>query len=142
MIASSTPSTNVDEHALTRLMVEFAYAADDADSIDAVSALFDTDGVLTVAGETYTGRAAIAAYLQGARDAGFAGPHAGTRHIVTNALATIESDSEASGTCEWMLLRSATAESPAPTVVASGQYRDQYRRTNGHWVIAARTVRS
>lgn len=135
-------STIADEHALTRLMVDFAAAADDADSVDAVSALFDTDGVFTVGGQSYSGRAAIATYLQEARDAGFAGPDAGTRHIVTNTLASIESENEASGGCEWMLLRSATAESPVPTVIASGQYRDRYRRTNGHWSIAARTVRS
>lgn len=140
MTTSQNHSTVFDEHVLARLMIEFAAAADDADSVDAVTELFDVDGVFTVGGESHRGRAAIARYLQRARDAGFAGPAAGTRHVVTNSLVSIESDAEANGRSGWMLVRSSEVDGVAPAVLATGRYEDRYRRVAGVWRIATRVV--
>ncbi|OZC87720.1 hypothetical protein CH272_18585 [Rhodococcus sp. 05-340-1] len=120
-------------------MMEFAAAADDAASVDEVVALFVDDAVFDMGGELHQGTSAIARYLQGARDAGFAGPAAGTRHIVTNCLVTVESNETASGQSEWMLIRSA-ADEAFPIVLSAGRYRDRYRRVDGVWRIAHRAV--
>ncbi len=131
-----------DEHALAKLMIEFALAADEAEHIDAVTALFTHDGSFTVGGESHCGADDIGRYLQGARDGGFAGPVANTRHLVTNCTATLHEDHEASGRSEWMLVGSAHGENSAPVILASGQYHDRYRRVDGRWFISERKVLS
>lgn len=135
----SAHSNQFDEMTVHRLMVTFAAAADDSPTVEAVSALFTEDGTFEVGGQMHRGREAIGHYLQLNRDAGFAGPLAGTRHLLTNLHAESRSDGSAVGGSEWLLVRRADA-SAAPTLVATGRYRDRYVQVEGQWLIAERSV--
>ena len=125
-----------DEWALAKLGHEFAAAVDDG-SVEQAAALFTADGVFEVMGVEHTGHAAIAAYVDKARRAGMTGPRSGARHLVTNVLVTVDSADAAHGRSEFVLM---TPGDAGPYVRVAGGYRDRYRRVDGAWLIAHRTV--
>ena len=128
-----------DLDGLRDLGTRFALYVDEDTDLDRAVALFAEDGVWEMAGQEHTGREKVRACLQSARDAGFSGPAAGTRHLVTNALVEATGPDTATGRSQWLLVRGASPGGP-PVLLGTGTYTDAYRRVGGRWLFTHRTV--
>lgn len=125
-----------DEAACMRLCVDFANDLD-ARRYDAVLDLFAEDGSLDRMGTMFAGRPAIAAFLA-ARPADMT-----TRHLCTNIRVSIESDSQASGSC-YVLFFQGAGEQEAPVMTSAPsvvEYHDRFTRTAAGWRIHERRIR-
>lgn len=128
-----------DLDGLRDLGTRFALYVDEDTDLDRAVGLFTEDGVWEMAGQAHTGRENVRACLQGARDAGFSGPAAGTRHLVANTLVEATGPDTATGRSQWLLVRGAPPGEP-PVLLGTGAYTDTYRRVDGRWLFAHRTV--
>ncbi|MDZ4760370.1 MAG: nuclear transport factor 2 family protein [Alphaproteobacteria bacterium] len=117
-----------------RLAVDYAYHRDRFDP-DGVAGVFAPDGVLKLFGETFTGRAAIAARI------GSMG-RTTIRHLVSNVRVTPESDSAASMTSYVEVVQAPAGPLPAthPGASTIGEYRDRCVATPEGWRLASREL--
>jgi uncharacterized protein (TIGR02246 family) len=115
--------------AIQQLLARYNTAADLGDG-EAFAATFTDDGV-SVAGTTVTtGREALAE-----RGGGVPQRVPGIHHWVNNHVVTVNGDD---ATATVYVLVVVTGKAGGPTIVASGRYSDQLRRTADGWRFARR----
>ncbi|MET8352547.1 nuclear transport factor 2 family protein [Micromonospora sp. NPDC005206] len=134
-------STQSDDHAaILNLNGLFAEAVDHDPTLDRVISLFTRDGTWVMGSKEFEGHEEIRQALQGTRDRGFAGPAAGTRHIVTSQQIYLTADRVAGrGSSQWLLVQPATAPE-TPTLRGVGRYLDEYVKVDGTWFIQSRSA--
>lgn len=128
------------EHECMRLQARYCHAADHGD-VDGFVALFTPQASITVPEHpSFTGHDAIRASIQALCASGVT-----FRHIVTNAIVDVQSDSAARGRC-YLLVFNSTAPADAdgwrpmdlPSTV--GEYQDEFVRTSEGWKFASRKL--
>jgi hypothetical protein len=134
-----------DELQIRNIIARLAHAADMAgeDQLDtAYVPLFTEDavwealpGALGPSAIRNEGIAAIRAAAVDRRRAGTSGPAAGSMHLVTTTALAIAGD-EASGLSCFMVIGGADR-----AITAAARYEDRFRRVDGQWRLAHRTVR-
>lgn len=123
------------EAACARLSIRFAQCVDHGDA-SGVAAVFTEDGVFSRAGHDVKGAGEIAA---------FAGRRMGsrvTRHVCTNIIVDVQSQTAASATTYFTLFegerKDDTEPLPLQLPITVGEYLDQFALTDAGWRIAAR----
>jgi ketosteroid isomerase-like protein len=118
--------------AIGELIIRYA-ALNDAGDWDGVAALYTDDGRMsrpTSPEDFIAGRAAILAAFRSR-------PLRATRHIVSNVLVTLESETDARATRQILLFTGASAGEGLPVQSATpplvGSYRDRLTRTHDGW---------
>ncbi|HEY0746786.1 MAG TPA: nuclear transport factor 2 family protein [Steroidobacteraceae bacterium] len=123
--------------AIAELIIRYA-ALNDAGDWDGVAALYTDDGRMsrpTSPDHFIAGRAAILAAFRSR-------PLRATRHIISNVLVTVDSDTAAGASSQILLFTGASdgnglpVQSTAPPLV--GTYRDRLTRTNRGWRFVER----
>jgi hypothetical protein len=112
---------------LTKLTAQYCHRFDDGE-IDALVGLFDADATVEFAGRQSTGHQELAAFFRKIQAA-----TAGGRHLCVNPEFDIYGRS-ATGVLDFLLMRS----NGDPPML--GRYHDSYRRTDGRWLFASRTI--
>ena len=99
--------------------------------------LFAEDAVLELdAGERYDGRPAIRAFFESAADGGvrFLRHLTATHQIDVDSSGSADVSGSAEGRCYFVVLTEKGLDH-------WGSYRDRYRRVDGHWRFASRSIR-
>ena len=127
------------EHACARLCIEFAHFID-AREHERFLDLFTDDGVLDRLGEVFDGKAAIADMLA-ARS-----PQLFTRHLCTDIVVDVHSDTHASGSSRALFHKAMTGTQTGYPLTCEGapavaEYHDCYSRVSGRWKLARRVIR-
>lgn len=104
-----------------------------ADAIWRIPAIASTG----VAASEVVGREQIAAAAHARRADGLQGPGTATRHIVSGAV--VDLDGELARVASYFRFYADTAA--RPQLVAMGTYADLFRRVDGAWLLADRTIR-
>lgn len=107
----------------------------DHSPIDSLRPFFTEDAVWEMAGFSWSGTDQIIQGLQSMREAGHAGPDAGTKHILTNTEIDIQQD-EARVNSVYLLIKPG---SPAQ-ILSVGSYTDLYVWQDGNWKVKHRKV--
>ncbi len=121
-----------DRFAINDLVVKYATLLDDA-QWDAVGELFTEDGVFGSPHSTTTGRAAVVENFKVKH-----APFTWTWHDPHGVAVEFDDDDHARGT----VIGYAELGNAEETVITSIRYLDDYRREDGRWRFARRTVLS
>ena len=135
LVITLAPLTWADatEDACRQLIMDYAWYRDHPDA-NAYAALFTEDAELSILGEMFKGRAAIAQRLTGTSGS--------TVHLISTIRITKVDDDTASGV-SYVTVYTAPAGTGPHTVggyAAIGEYHDNYRRTDAGWQIAKRAL--
>jgi uncharacterized protein (TIGR02246 family) len=106
----------------------------DSGRFDAMLALFAEDAVFEFDAGVHRGKAAIRAYFEGvAKRTGAGGVAKFVRHFTATHQIDVLSEREARGRCYYAVLTDRGLDH-------WGRYVDEYRRSDGRWLFARRTV--
>ncbi|GAA4481925.1 hypothetical protein GCM10023094_30910 [Rhodococcus olei] len=130
--------------AIRSLIARVAHAADEA-ALEAYTQLYTEDAVWEMTGATRagarpqvcTGRTEIVAAARERRDAGIAGPGTATRHVTTCVAVTVDTADSARAESVWQFFVDTTT---APSLSGMGRYHDVFRRVDGRWLLARRSI--
>jgi uncharacterized protein (TIGR02246 family) len=129
------PSGAEDELAVRNLIAKVARLAD-GDDVDAYVDLFTTDADWEMPGAARHGHDDIRRGSEERRAAGQVGPGAGTRHVVSTSVVTVDGDAaEADSTFQFFVDTTTT-----PTLTLMGTYQDHFVRTDAGWKLARRLI--
>ena len=137
------PAYAQDRAEIEDLMARYLFAIDYADW-DAYVATFAPDGELTFASGTSKGRDAIrAAVTRFAEGIGrfyhtADGKPAKLRHIILQSVIRVEGD-RAWARTQWLEMAN-HGPNDEPKIGTYGLYEDEFRKVDGHWLIARRNV--
>jgi hypothetical protein len=120
----------IAERECRKLVGLYPQLCDDANGTG-LGALFTDDGVLSVAGQTMQGPAAIGAWLLETLKVG------PMRHLMMNPCITVESPDRAQGTLDMALLLKGEQ---GWGLIATARYNDVFVRTPQGWRFAQRKV--
>jgi 3-phenylpropionate/cinnamic acid dioxygenase small subunit len=133
----------VDAFQVIQVLKRVAYVSD-AGSLEEYAALLTADMVwemphnpLTgVAAQTRRGQEDVMAGVVERRATGSQGPESGTRHVVDTI--QVEADrGTAVAVSSWQFY---VGTDGSPRLVSMGSYRDELRRVDGSWRLAARRI--
>lgn len=116
-----------DDAALAKLTAQYCHRFDDG-AMDALLDLFTPDATVEFGGQRPTGHQELAAFFTA-----IAAATAGGRHLCMNHEFDIDGET-AGGVVDFLLMR---ANGEPPMV---GRYHDTYRRADGRWRFATRTI--
>lgn len=119
----------IAERDIARLLALYAQHADD--DADAWAALFVEDGALLAGGQRIEGRPALRAWLLKAQGA------ASMRHLMMNAVVSVESATTASASMDMALLR---ADGKQWLLAAAPRYADRLVKTADGWKFLERQI--
>ena len=125
--------------AIRSLIARIAHAADEAD-VDTYSQLYTEDAVWEMTGsrpQLNSGLAEIQAATRARRASGTSGPGTETRHLASCIDVTVDSPAEARAESSWQFYSDTTT---APRLTTIGRYHDRFRRVDGRWLLAHRTI--
>ncbi|MFD4183182.1 nuclear transport factor 2 family protein [Rhodococcus sp. NPDC058514] len=123
--------------AIRSLVARIAHAADEGD-VDTYADLYTSDAVWEMAGKpANVGLTAIQSATRERRAAGTSGPGTATRHITSCVAVTVDSPDEAHAESVWQFFADTAT---APRLTAIGRYSDTFRRVDGRWLLARRTI--
>lgn len=134
-VTTFVPLTWADEtiEACRQLVMDYAWYRDHPD-VDAYAALFTEDAELSILGETFKGREAIARRLTTASGS--------TVHLMSTVRITAVNDDTATGV-SYVTIYTAPP-GPGPHTVsgyaAIGEYHDDFRKTDAGWQIKKRAL--
>lgn len=130
--------------AIRSLIARIAHLADEGSITDYAQlytedAVWETPGVAQtgLAAQRIEGREAIAAGASERRDAGIAGPGTATRHVTTCVAIDVDADEAARAESVWQFYVETTT---APRLTNMGTYRDVFRKVDGRWLLASRSI--
>jgi hypothetical protein len=118
------------------LLARFAFLVDAEPTLDPAVTLFTADGEWAVGDAVATGPAEIAPRLARGRDAGFAGPGSGNRHLITTIEIELTGADTATARSYWLLVKGGDATA----CLMVGEYRDTLRRDGDGWRFTRREV--
>ena len=135
LVTTLAPLTWADatEDACRQLIMDYAWYRDHPDA-SAYAALFTEDAELSILGETFKGRGAIAPRLPASSGS--------TVHLMSTIRITKVNDDSATGV-SYVTVYTAPAGAGPHTVsgyAAIGEYHDDFRRTDSGWQIAKRDL--
>lgn len=138
-ITNETPS-----EAIRSLIARIAHTADEG-TTEAYARLYTEDAVWEMTGTTRagakpqlcTGLPEIMAAVRERRDAGIAGPGTATRHVTTCVAITVDTADSARAESVWQFFVDTTT---APSLSGMGRYHDVFRRVDGRWLLARRSI--
>ena len=115
------------------LVMAYAYYRDRGDA-QGVAEVFSEDAVFNILGQTFTGRDAIRQRIEDAKD----GPV--YRHLMSTVHVEQIDTSTAWGVSYVTVFQSASGELPLSSnqFMATGEYKDQFKKTSAGWKIARR----
>lgn len=128
------------ERACTRLQTLYCIHADNC-AVDDFTALFAADGSVTVPEHPpFVGHPAIRASMQALADLGVT-----MRHVMSNSLIEVHSDTSATGLCYLtaygsVLPADATGSRPMEQPGTVGHYTDEFTRTPHGWRFKSRAL--
>ena len=133
-----------DRAEIEDLQARYMFALDWQDA-EAYAATFTEDGVLDWAGGVVKGRAAIEQEVKGMRayfarhEAADAPTHpARLRHFITNIVIEVHGD-HAVGRAFWFEMNDDNRQR-IPYLASYGNYEDEMRRVDGHWLFSRRKI--
>jgi 3-phenylpropionate/cinnamic acid dioxygenase small subunit len=148
----SVPAENMTEAELRRAVDAFQVIqvlkrvahASDAGSLEEYAALLTPDMVWAMphnpvtglAAQTRRGREDVMSGVVERRATGSQGPGSGTRHVVDTVQVEAERGS-AVALSSWQFY---VGTAGSPRLVSMGSYRDELRRVDGSWRLAARRI--
>ncbi|MGW0045306.1 nuclear transport factor 2 family protein [Rhodococcus sp. NPDC003348] len=130
--------------AIRSLIARIAHAADEA-SVETYAQLYTDDAVWEMTGTTASGAkpqvsrglAEIMAAVRERRGAGIAGPGTDTRHLTTCVAVSVDGPDTARAESVWQFYAETAT---APRLTSMGRYHDLFRREDGRWLLAQRTI--
>jgi uncharacterized protein (TIGR02246 family) len=138
LLAAIPVAGHADNHkrvieACTNLVLDYAYFRDRPDA-EGVADLFTEDAQLTVLGQTFAGRAAIAERIRDAAD----GPV--FRHMMSTIRIFPDDETYAHGVSYVAVYTAPAGQLPGPLhqPAAVGEYHDRFVLTESGWKIARR----
>jgi uncharacterized protein (TIGR02246 family) len=117
--------------AVQDLLARYAHAMDQR-KLDDCIALFDDNAVLSVTGDTHTGKAAIRAWMDGIAEASPPG-----RHLTVNITVDSLGDNRYIAEADFALVRPGEG---APTLAVIGRYYDEVGPVDDTWRFLHRTI--
>lgn len=128
-----------DQLAIRNLLAGLSHVADTGELTE-LSAYYTRDATWTTSKAQAEGLSAVVAAHQAARDAGVAGPAAGTRHMLSCVTVEVHEDrASAVARSYWTL---AGARDGTLTILMMGEFSDELVPTPDGWRIARRVVRA
>lgn len=123
------------ENAVRNQVAQTCYTADEG-TLDELTALMAEDVVWESSAGPLTGRAAVAAGLQGPRERGLTGPGSGTRHLLTTVVVRAGADRSAESRSTWALVK----VGDEPKVLMVGEYVDSWTWSAGGPLLQQRRI--
>ena len=135
----------IEKHEIRQLMNRYSLAIDLTDP-EAYASVFTDDGELVLAGEMVIakGREALMAQAQSDKERFNPGAKDGTRSfmvmrsVLTNPVVTLTGEDSATGISYIQIV--VDQEGVGPVILSQGRYEDEYRKVDGNWLIARRSL--
>ena len=122
-----------DEEAIRRLLAQYSQFCDDGE-FDQFAMLFTTDAELQVMGDVHVGREAIKTFMTAAQP-----PSRRGRHVITNAVIDVDSDSDSAEVrTDYLFVSPQKVGGFASTNV--GRDHDRLVKRGGAWRFAVREI--
>lgn len=143
-MTSTEDATESPSETIRSLIARIAHAADEA-PVEAYADLYTEDAVWEMAGsdrsggkaQANRGLAEIMAATRSRRESGISGPGTATRHITSCVAVTVDSPDTARAESVWQFYADTTT---TPRLSGMGRYHDTFRRIDGRWLLAARSI--
>jgi SnoaL-like domain len=124
------------ELAIINVVSRLAMSSDHGGLDEYVDA-FEAEATIELPTGTLRGRGEIRTLAEARRTEGTGGPGSNSRHVVTNTSVAFLGLDEAEAVSYFVFFETT---STAPVVASFGNYRDRFRRSEGIWRLARRTV--